>query len=90
VRAASSYQSRNGTSARAEIADPKMPHIGKLHLNPPYAEAIEHYSMPSEPLAKNRRTAPAINGAMEITFNCGQSSSGWLTVSVTNTSRTAG
>ena len=77
-------------SARAEIADPKMPHIGKLHLNPPYAEAVEHYSLPSEPLAKNRRTAPAINGAMEITFNCGQSSSGWLTVSVTNTSRTAG
>src|SRR5258708_733235 len=67
-----------------------MPHIGKLHLNPPYAEAIEHYSLPSEPLAKNRCTAPAINGAMEITFNCGQSSSGWLTVSVTNTSRTAG
>jgi hypothetical protein len=40
VRAASSYQSRSGTSARAEIADPKMPHIGKLHLNPPYAEAV--------------------------------------------------
>jgi hypothetical protein len=63
VRAASSYQSRSGAGARAEIADPKMPHIGKLHLNPPYAEAVEHYSLPSEPLAKNRRTLIVINFA---------------------------
>src|SRR5919106_2477740 len=66
----------------------------RLHLSPPPAtirfRALPQYRSPIEPSARNRSSAPAIRGAMETMRSCGQFRSSMATVSVTNTSRTAG